>query len=110
MLSDSDLENADRLYILTNFKTSIEVQSFDFRVRDIFSYQDNKISVKCDYQTLLDYFYDQVELENTEINEGELSLKKWTELTSKKDSVTSGSSFRRTSKNIDTSQDKNLPT
>ena len=71
MLSESDIENAAQLYIMSHFETSIGVKSPDFRVCDIFSYQENKMNVICEYQTLLDFFYNQVEQENQELNEGE---------------------------------------
>jgi len=61
LLLESDLENAQLLYIMTHFETSIGVTSPDFRVKDIFSYQDNRLSVTCDYQSLLDYFYTQID-------------------------------------------------
>lgn len=49
MLSEADKENAAHLYIMTQFETSIGVNSPDFRVCDIFSYQDNKMTVTCEY-------------------------------------------------------------
>jgi|LauGreDrversion4_2_1035121.scaffolds.fasta_scaffold982349_2 aspartate aminotransferase-like enzyme len=49
MLSESDKENAAQLYIMTHFETSIGVKSPDFRVCDIFSYQENKMNVMCEY-------------------------------------------------------------
>jgi hypothetical protein len=56
MLSDQDVENAKRLYIMTNFESSVGVTSPDFKVCDIFSYSENKITVTCEYQTVFEYF------------------------------------------------------
>lgn len=64
---------------MIKFETSIEIQSPNLKVKDIFSYQDNIISVTCVYQTLLDYFILQLQVEETAIEEAEQLVKRQNE-------------------------------
>lgn len=64
---------------MIKFETSIEIQSPNLKVKDIFSYQDNIISVTCVYYTLLDYFILQLQVEETAIEEAEQLVKRQNE-------------------------------
>ena len=62
--------------MLTGFETSIEISSQNFRVKDLFTYQNNKVSVTCTYQTLFDHFQSQIASEEVAIQDAEIFVKR----------------------------------
>lgn len=57
-LLPDDVEQAKRLFILTQMTSSIE--GAQGTVQDVFSYLENKLKVTCVYETAYDYFESQV--------------------------------------------------
>lgn len=75
-LKQADIDQANQLYVLVGFETSIRIGATSLRVKDLFTYQQNKVSVTCTYQTLLDYFQNQITAEEEAIQDAEVYLKK----------------------------------
>jgi len=56
-LTQCDFENAKQLFILTRISNTYDVSGDDLKVKNLFSYNSNKITVMCEFETLYSYFH-----------------------------------------------------